>query len=89
MTFLVLNIAAEDLKQDKLVSRPENTQANKIPTWSSQRWTNSPIGEYVEKNKEKCIQMRLRSQKCYRLKVMALEKLIYYCQQCYQMLINW
>ena len=49
MTFLVLNIAgpnsAEELKQDKLFSRPENAQANKIPTWSSQRWTNSPIGE--------------------------------------------
>ena len=45
-----MNIAAEELKQDKLLSRPENAQANKIPTWSSQRWTNSPIGEYVEKN---------------------------------------
>ena len=52
MTFLVLNIAVEELKQDKLFSTPENAQANKIPTWSSQRWTNSPIGEYVEKNKE-------------------------------------
>ena len=42
----------------------------------------------VEKNVFRC-ELRLRSQKCYRLKVMALEKLIYYCQQCYQMLINW
>ena len=50
MTFLVLNIAVEELKQDKLLIF--NAQANKIPTWSSQRWTNSPIGEYVEKNKK-------------------------------------
>ena len=44
--------AEEELKQHKLFSRPEIAKANKIPTWSSQRWTNSPIGEYVEKNKK-------------------------------------
>ena len=33
-------------------ARPENARANKIPTWSSQRWTNLPIGEYIEKNKK-------------------------------------